>query len=60
MSEDYFEAVWIGFDKAILFGTDANGKDFDRVLTEAEREKLELLEAKHQASRDRLLREFGQ
>jgi hypothetical protein len=59
MSEDYFDAVWIGLEKAILFWTDANGADHDRELTAEERDRLEKLEAKHFAQRVRLLREMA-
>lgn len=59
MSEDYFDVVWVGFDKAILFGTGADGVDFDRVLSADERARLEALDAKHSAERDRFLRELG-
>ena len=59
MSEDYFDVAWVGFDKAILFGTRADGVDFDRVLTDDERAKVERLDAKHQAAWYRLLREMA-
>jgi hypothetical protein len=60
MSDDYFDIAWIhGERKAILHGKREDGTEVERELTMEERKRFFALDAKHQAERYRLLREFA-
>lgn len=59
MSEDHFDIAWVNYEKAILWGSRADDTQIERVLTDAERERVWAMNAKHEAAMNRLLRELA-
>lgn len=64
MPEEYFDVAYINFDKAILHGRLAGGRDqfgcrtnvyVEQVLTDEQRADISDLEAKHQLEMSRFL-----
>ncbi len=60
MSEDYYDIAWINHEKGILWGNRSDQSTIERELTEAERDRVWDLNAKHEAEMNRLLRELAQ
>lgn len=60
MSEDYFDVAWMcGETKAVLHGQRADGTQVCRELTDEERKRVMVMEAKHYAAMGNLLRELA-
>lgn len=63
MNNEWFEIAWINFTKAILHGQciDDEGREvqIERVLTDAERERVYTLNEKQQAEMHNLLLELA-
>lgn len=59
MSEDYFDIAWINFDKAVLHGRRADDSTVERVLTDAERERVYDLNHRHERETYKLLKELA-
>lgn len=63
MNNEWFDIAWINFTKAILHGqlvNDAGGEvQIERVLTDAERERVYDLNERHKRELDTLLREIA-
>lgn len=60
MGSDYFDIAWINFDKPILHGRREDGSTVERVLTEAERERIYEQNHRHEREKYELLRELSE
>jgi len=60
MTDEWYEIAWINFTKAILHGCIGEGQEIERVLTDAERERVYDLNDRHANETKALLRELAQ
>ena len=59
MTDEWYEIAWINYTKAILHGCIGEGNEIEKVLSDAERERVYQLTEKHEAEMKRLLRELA-
>ena len=59
MSEDYYDVVFLNEETTILYGRTADGRNFYRVATEEETDRLCSLERKYACEREALLRDMA-
>ena len=59
MTEDWFDVMFIGSSKAILWGTRSSGAEMDRMLNPEEVARVEQLQSAQSAAMQKLLRELA-